>query len=84
MQTVFMSHPDTPDHAPAVTSREAFDALWAAKGWELVESDGSPITSPADLKGQALDQALQDAGLPVTGTAADKRAALAAHLGQEV
>lgn len=83
MQTVFMSHPDAPGHAPAVTSREAFDDLWSGKGWELVEADGSPQTPVSELRGKALDEALTAAGLTVTGTADEKRAALAAHTGQE-
>lgn len=45
---------------------------------------GRPITqSPADddgPKGKALDAALKKAGLPTTGTAADKRQRLADHL----
>jgi len=32
---------------------------------------------PSDLKGEALAQALDDAGLPKTGTADEKRASLA-------
>lgn len=34
---------------------------------------------PVDLKGQALNQALSDAGLSTTGTAAEKRDRLADH-----
>lgn len=34
----------------------------------------------AGLKGKALDAALRDAGLPLTGTADEKRAALASHM----
>lgn len=35
-----------------------------------------------DLKGKALDDALDDAGLPKTGTADEKRAAIAEHLAE--
>jgi len=34
-------------------------------------------TPPSELKGEALAQALDDAGLPKTGTADEKRASLA-------
>ncbi len=35
------------------------------------------ITPPSELKGEALAAALDDAGLPKTGTADEKRASLA-------
>lgn len=38
-------------------------------------------TSAEDLKGQALDKALEDAGLPKTGTADEKRERLAREVG---
>lgn len=37
----------------------------------------TPETPPSELKGEALAQALDDAGLPKTGTADEKRASLA-------
>lgn len=40
-------------------------------GWEVIE--------PEELKGEALESALKDAGLPTTGTADEKRARLAEH-----
>lgn len=39
--------------------------------------------APSDLKGAALDDALETAGLPKTGSADEKRARLAAHQNQE-
>lgn len=39
-----------------------------------------PSDDPANLKGQALDKALDDAGLSKDGTADEKRARLAEHL----
>lgn len=42
---VTMSHPDIPDATPAITSREAFDGVWAAKGW--VEVDDADAAKPA-------------------------------------
>lgn len=38
-----------------------------------------PESEAADLKGAALDEALEDAGLPKSGSADDKRARLAEH-----
>lgn len=35
-ELVEMQHPDLPAAPPARTTRGAFDALWAAKGFELV------------------------------------------------
>jgi hypothetical protein len=53
------------------------------------ESTGDPSDPPADgeapaaeLKGQALTDALKAAGLPLTGSADEKRAALAQHRGE--
>lgn len=52
----------------------------------FLESRGyQPHQTPddaAELKGTALDDALDDAGLLTTGTADEKRARLAAHLAQ--
>jgi hypothetical protein len=42
-----------------------------------VDEAGQPIPTPSELKGEALAQALDDAGLPKTGTADEKRASLA-------
>lgn len=42
---------------------------------EQAESAGDP----SELKGKALDKALEDAGLEKSGTAAEKRARLAEH-----
>ena len=41
-----------------------------------------PHKYPVDLKGAALDEALDQAGLPKTGSAADKRDRLAEHEAQ--
>lgn len=83
MSLVFIKNPDLPDHPPATTTREAFEEVWQDKGFVLVDDKGDPLPDPAELKGKALDDALTAAGLPVTGTADEKRAALAAHTGQE-
>lgn len=53
---------------------------YKARGWEPAGS------APADgeaLKGAELNQALEDAGLPKTGSADDKRARLAEHAAQQ-
>ena len=39
-----------------------------------------PVEDAAELKGEALDEALKEAGLPLTGKADEKRARLAEHL----
>ena len=39
-----------------------------------------PVEDAAELKGEALDEALKEAGLPLTGKAEEKRARLAEHL----
>lgn len=48
--------------------------------WEPVQTSASAAV--ADLKGKALDAALDDAGLPKTGNAEEKRARLAEHITQ--
>lgn len=45
----------------------------------VLEADLPAEPDPADLKGQALDDALETAGLPKSGTADEKRARLAEH-----
>jgi hypothetical protein len=48
---------------------------YAARGFEV-----SDVASQAEqLRGAALDKALDDAGLPKNGSAAEKRARLAEH-----
>lgn len=43
---VYMKHPKVSgDHAPAVTTQEAFDELWSEKGWKLTDGDGNPVRS---------------------------------------
>lgn len=57
------------------TARVPERALKHMPGWE-------PVEAPAEqLKGKALDAALTDAGLPLSGTADEKRARLAEHRG---
>lgn len=52
------------------------------KGWTKADPDAADPDSSV-LRGAALEAALKDAGLPSTGTADEKRAALAAHHSQE-
>lgn len=51
---------------------------YADRGWETTGTSGTP--APGDLKGAALDEALDSAGLPKSGTADEKRARYAEHL----
>lgn len=57
------------------TARVPESALKHMPGWEPVEAPA------AQLKGKALDAALNDAGLSLNGTADEKRARLAEHQG---
>ena len=45
---VRMRHPGLPKADPAITSQEAFDEVWAKKGWQVVTDE--PVTEPADVK----------------------------------
>ncbi len=57
------------------TAKVPASALKHMPGWE-------PVDAPAEqLKGKALDAALTDAGLPLSGSADEKRARLAEHRG---
>lgn len=47
--------------------------------WEEYVAPESADTPDEELKGAALDQALEDAGLPKSGSADEKRARLAEH-----
>ncbi len=60
------------------TAKVPASALKHMKGWTPV--DESPDSDAGvELKGQALDAALRDAGLSLEGTADEKRARLAEH-----
>lgn len=63
-------HVDDPEAQDAAETEHAEDA-----------TSGEPITEPEPepLKGAALDEALEAAGLPKSGTADEKRARLAEH-----
>ena len=53
-------------------------------GWETPEDSAARAEAEAgELRGKALNEALRDAGLPMTGTADQKRAALAEHAATE-
>jgi hypothetical protein len=50
------------------------------RGWETPEESAERAAAEAEvLRGRALEKALDDAGLPKTGTADEKRKALAEH-----
>lgn len=70
-----MKHPDSGD------VRRVPDVLvdkYEARGFE---AQAEP--SASELKGAALDEALETAGLPKSGSVADKRARLADHLASQ-
>ena len=73
---VWMKHEASGEHAPARTTREAFDTLWSGKGWYEVTDQGERPAS--ELRGAELDAALEAAGLSKSGTVAEKQARLAA------
>ena len=49
-----------------------------ARGYSLTEAAAAEVSD--ELKGESLDDALKDAGLPRTGTADEKRARYAEYL----
>lgn len=61
--------------------------LYRSRGWESTTPDDAPADDPADdpaeLKGQALDAALKDAGLSTSGTVEEKRLRLTEHADDE-
>jgi hypothetical protein len=48
------------------------------RGWSLTDAAAADVAE--ELKGKALDQALEEAGLPKSGSADEKRARLAEHI----
>jgi hypothetical protein len=63
----------------AITDQEKADAEAAGQpGAPLHEKEPEPV-EPEDLKGQALEDALDERGLPKTGSADEKRARVAEH-----
>jgi hypothetical protein len=57
---------------------DALEQRYADRGFEVTARSEKPAAS-GELKGKALDEALDAAGLPKTGSADDKRARLAEH-----
>lgn len=47
--------------------------------WEELDAPETPDVPEEELRGAALDKALDDAGLPKSGSADEKRARLAEH-----
>jgi hypothetical protein len=56
---------------------DALEQRYADRGFEVTAR--SEATAGSGLKGKALDEALDAAGLPKTGSADEKRARLAEH-----
>lgn len=71
-QQVTVSKDDTVRVVPAELADRYRD-----RGFEVTLVAGSE--DPSELKGAALDEALEAAGLPKTGSAAEKRQRLAEH-----
>jgi len=46
MQTVIMTHPGLPGDERSVTTPEAFEQVWAGKGWELVKDSAAAPAAP--------------------------------------
>lgn len=65
-------HPTKPD---VVVVPDVLVERYEARGFERLPDPSTPEL----LKGAALDAALEDAGLPKSGTADEKRARLAEH-----
>lgn len=61
MPPLFMTNPDLPDHAPAVTTQSAFDKVWSKKGWQLVTDQAAPA-APAPAPARSRTPAQPDAG----------------------
>lgn len=57
--------------------------LSGAPAAEVLTEHSGDAEEPVELKGQALDDALEEAGLPKTGTADEKRERLAAHQAEQ-
>lgn len=43
-----MTHPGLPDAKPAKTTPEAFEQVWAKKGWRRVDEAPLPFLPPAE------------------------------------
>lgn len=71
-------------YSKATGKKTRVPAHWEKNPKLFAPFEKTPRQKAADgeveLKGKALDAALEEAGLPTTGTAAEKRAALAEHL----
>lgn len=46
-ELVYIKGEHSGDHAPAVTTLEAFNDLWKAKKWYLADANGDKVTTPA-------------------------------------
>ncbi len=48
-ELLWMTNPDIPGVESQVTTQEAFDLIWEAKGWELIPYGTDPIATPVHL-----------------------------------
>lgn len=46
---LWMTHPGIPGIESQVTTQDAFDEIWEAKGWELIPYGTDPIATPVHL-----------------------------------
>lgn len=79
---VHVDDPEAQDAAETEHAAAATDGTPVDDGQKAPASDtvGEPEAEPdVELKGQALDDALEERGLPKTGTADEKRARVAEH-----
>lgn len=82
MPTVQLRHPVSAD---VITVDESLEDYYRRQGWQREPTAAELAAAAAELetqelKGAALDEALEEAGLSKSGTADEKRARLADHL----
>lgn len=75
--------PEREQERQAQELRDRRDRLEAEKAQLDAQLDALPSDDPSRLKGQALDRALDEAGLSKDGSADEKRARLADHLASQ-
>lgn len=72
-----------PSTGDVVTVPDELTRLYDSRpDWERADPSGDPVEE-VNLKGAALDEALEDAGLPKSGSADEKRARLTEHVANQ-
>lgn len=75
VELIRIKHPGLGGDQVATTTREAFDKIWAAKGWAIVGDDGQPLPAEAVAPVQPVltpPSGKQDAGNTPPDTGATK------------